>query len=233
MTTGSPTSAQTSREAQILTAWHANAAPWAAVVRNGQIASRRQVTDAAVIGAVTRLRPATVIDLGCGEGWLARALTARGLSVLGVDAVPALIDAALAHGDGWYASMDYAAIADGALEETADAVVCNFSLLGGDSVAAVLQAMPRLLNLGGALVIQTLHPPTACGDAVYEDGWRDGTWAGIEGDFGPAPPWYFRTTESWVRLLEHSGLRLVELDEPTWPGTAQPASLLLVARRAD
>lgn len=137
-------------ERRIITAWHHNAAPWTAVVRDGRIASRRQVTDAAVIDAVCNLQPATVIDLGCGEGWLVRALTARGLSVLGVDAVPALIDAATAQGGGRFTCLDYAAIADGVLAETADVVVCNFALLGGDSVARLLGAVPRLLNPQGA-----------------------------------------------------------------------------------
>jgi 2-polyprenyl-3-methyl-5-hydroxy-6-metoxy-1,4-benzoquinol methylase len=217
-------------EAEILTAWHRDAAPWTAVVRDGQIASRRQVTDAAVVNAVCGLQPVTVMDLGCGEGWLVRALTARGLSVLGVDAVAALIDAADAQGGGRYICLDYAAIAEGALRETADAVVCNFALLGGDSVAALLQAVPRLLNPGGALVIQTLHPRAALSGGPYQEGWRDGTWAGIKGDFGPAPPWYFRTLESWERLLHDSGFSHITRREPCWPETGEPASLLLVAR---
>ena len=217
-------------EVEILKAWHHNAAPWTAVVRDGRIASRRQVTDAAVIDAVCNLQPVTVTDLGCGEGWLVRALTVRGLSVLGVDAVPALIDAATAQGGGRFTCLDYAAITDGVLAETADVVVCNFALLGGDSVVRLLGAVPRLLNPAGALIIQTLHPRAACGDGPYQDGWRDGTWAGIEGDFGPAPPWYFRTVESWARLLRDSGFSHLTRHEPCWPATGAPASLLLVAR---
>ena len=39
-----------------------------------------------------------VLDLGCGEGWLARALAAGGLDVTGVDGAPALVEAATAAG---------------------------------------------------------------------------------------------------------------------------------------
>ena len=219
-------------EAQILAAWARNARPWTTVVRSACIASRRDVTDAAVVDAVCQQQPATVIDLGCGEGWLVRALVAQGLVVLGVDGIPELIEAARAAGGGRYRCLDYAAVAAGGLDETADVVVCNFSLLGGASVDELMHTVPTLLNPGGALIIQTLHPVTACGDAAYEDGWRDGTWAGIEGDFSPAPPWYFRTVRSWERLVADSGLTCIERQEPMWSATGQPASLLMVARRA-
>jgi 2-polyprenyl-3-methyl-5-hydroxy-6-metoxy-1,4-benzoquinol methylase len=36
--------------------------------------------------AVLRDKPASVLDVGCGEGWLARALSAHACRVTGVDA---------------------------------------------------------------------------------------------------------------------------------------------------
>src|SRR5690606_8793522 len=85
-------------DARILEAWRANAAPWTDAVRAGRIASRRQVTDRAIIDAVSAQRPHTVLDVGCGEGWLARALATRGMTVTGIDAVPALVEQARAGG---------------------------------------------------------------------------------------------------------------------------------------
>ena len=35
-----------------------------------------------------------MLDIGCGEGWLARALEAEGIRVTGIDAVPGLIERA-------------------------------------------------------------------------------------------------------------------------------------------
>ncbi|MEW5305968.1 MAG: hypothetical protein WDW36_008476 [Sanguina aurantia] len=84
------------RDSEIIDAWHANAAPWTVAVRAGDIASRRLVTDAAIIDAVLARAPRTVLDVGCGEGWLARALACRDIDVTGIDVVQALIDQARA-----------------------------------------------------------------------------------------------------------------------------------------
>ncbi|WP_229425268.1 hypothetical protein [Massilia sp. Se16.2.3] len=91
-----------------------------------------------------------------------------------------------------------------------------------------MRAAPGYLRPGGTLIVQTVHPLMACGDAPYLDGWRPGSWAGFSDAFRDAPPWYFRTLGSWVALFAGSGLRLTELHEPLHPDTGKPVSLLLV-----
>ena len=219
----------TDKNQAVLNSWHRNAAPWVTAVREEQIESRKRCTDQAVIDAVMGAAPASVLDIGCGEGWLCRALAERGVRVAGVDAVPELVDAARASGPGDFRAVTYEQIAEGALDLQVDVAVSNFALIGKESVEGVLHAAPALLKPGGSFVIQTLHPVVACGDAPYIDGWREGSWAGFSDDFTDAPPWYFRTTESWVRLLNNSGLQLHELREPVHPDTGRPASLILIA----
>lgn len=209
--------------------WIPNAAAWTAVVREGRIGTRVRVTDQAVIDAVLARGPRSVLDLGCGEGWLARALAARGVAVIGVDGVPALVEAAQQAGGGDFRVLSYEAIGDGALDVQVDVVVANFALLGERVVERLVAQVPRLLAAGGAFVVQTVHPWVASGDGPYEDGWREGSWAGFGPEFGAAPPWYFRTTGSWAALLVGAGLRVVEIEEPVDPDTGRPASLLLTA----
>jgi len=216
------------RETAILRVWHDHAAPWTRAVREQAIASRRLVTDAAIVEAVLARRPQRVTDVGCGEGWLLRALAAHGIDGLGIDAVPALIDTARAAGSGRFVTMDYAAITAGSLDERADVVVCNFSLLGEASVDRLLAAIPPLLAPGGALLIQTLHPWSACGEGAYRDGWREGSWAGCGEGFGEAAPWYFRTFAGWMRSFASAELRLVSMHEPIHPHSGRPASVIFV-----
>ncbi len=214
---------------KIIESWERNASPWTSAIRDAAIPSRVQCTDQAIIDAVLSRAPRSALDLGCGEGWLARALAAREVEVTGVDVVRELIEAAKRRSPGAFRVMSYKAFAEHGLGAAFDAVVCNFSLLGESSVEDVVRAAPQHLCHGGALVIQTLHPVSACGDAPYRDGWRKGSWDGFGTSFTDPAPWYFRTLESWVALIVESGLRLCELREPTLPGSDRPASVILIA----
>jgi 2-polyprenyl-3-methyl-5-hydroxy-6-metoxy-1,4-benzoquinol methylase len=216
-------------DAKIVDSWHTNAAPWTAAIRNDEIESRRLVTNAAIVDSVTGRRPRSALDIGCGEGWLSRALSERGIDVVGTDVVPALVDQARAAGGGEFHVASYDDLARGALDRRFDVGVANFSLIGRETVDALVGAAPALLTPGGAFIIQTLHPVVATGEHPYVDGWRPGSWAGFSAAFSDPAPWYFRTTETWIRLLVSSGLRLVEIREPLHPRSGKPASLILVA----
>ncbi|MCA0375424.1 MAG: class I SAM-dependent methyltransferase [Gemmatimonadetes bacterium] len=231
-------------DARVVRSWQRNAAPWTRAVREGAIGSRIAVTNAAILDTVRAVRPRTVLDIGCGEGWLSHALAADGMICAGVDVVPALVEQArLAHPAGTppgdYRVASYEDIADGALTDPArladwrgrfDVAVSNFALIGDDAVARMLAAVPALLAPAGHLIIQTLHPVVAGGDAPYVDGWREGSWSGFSDDFTDPAPWYFRTIASWIALVHAAGFQLVALHEPIHPGTGRPASLVLCAR---
>ena len=219
-------------DAKIIDSWLKNAAPWTSAVREEQIESRRLVTNQAIVDAVVERRPATALDIGCGEGWLARALHGYGVRVTGVDVVPALIDEARQLGGGDFRVASYEEIATGTVIARADVVIANFSLIGDESVSRLLARAPGLLTPTGALIIQTLHPLIATGDQPYRDGWRTGSWAGFSAEFTDPAPWYFRTVGSWVRLFAASGLRLIQVREPLHPTTGKPASIIFVVEAA-
>ena len=212
----------------ITRSWLANAQAWTGIVRSDGIASRRQGTNAAIVEAVAGLAPATLLDVGCGEGWLCRTLSARGIEAVGIDVSRPLVDAARAAGGGRFEAMAYedlAAAAPGL--GRFEAVACNFALLDED-LAPLLQAVHGLLAPGGRLVVQTVHPWGACGDEPYRDGWRLETFEGFGAQVFPeAMPWYFRTLASWHAALAAAGFRLVALREPSHPDTGRPLSLLM------
>lgn len=217
-------------EAQLLHSWHRNADAWTHVVREALLESRRLVTDQAIIDAVLDGRPASVLDIGCGEGWLVRALAERGIQAMGVDAVPVLIAQACEAG-GRFSVASYEDIIAGKLAQCTDTLVCNFSLLGKASVEQLLAALPSMLEANGRLIVQTVHPLVACGEQAYVDGWRTENWAGFGAAFPAPAPWYFRTLASWVALFTRTGWRVCELREPVHPQTRRPASVIFIAER--
>jgi 2-polyprenyl-3-methyl-5-hydroxy-6-metoxy-1,4-benzoquinol methylase len=217
-------------DARIVESWRKNASPWTAAVRQNQIASRALVTNQAVVDAVLSRSPHTALDIGCGEGWLSRALTQHGIHTIGIDVVPALIEEARRAGGGEFRLVSYEEIADSELDVKVDVAVANFSLIGKESVEGVVRRTPALLNAGGSLVIQTLHPVFSCGEEPYADGWRQGSWSGFSEQFSDPAPWYFRTMETWVGLLTDSGFRILEKREPVHPDTGRLASVIFIAQ---
>ncbi len=206
----------TANDDKISRSWIANADAWTSAVRERRIESRRVATDAAIVNAVLDQNPKTVLDLGCGEGWLARAL--HGLNVTGIDGSPALIEAAKELGGGEFHAMPYRELAS--LNRTFDVAVANFSLFE-ENIDDLLAAIPAR-----TLIVQTAHPSFA-----EADGWQVETFANFEGAFQEPMPWYFRTKESWVATFETAGFELLEAREPSHPETGKPLSMIYVAAR--
>jgi 2-polyprenyl-3-methyl-5-hydroxy-6-metoxy-1,4-benzoquinol methylase len=218
-------------ERQIIRSWNTNAGPWARAIQAGNIRSRKVVTDKAILDAVLGVNPSRVVDLGCGEGWLARALSGSGVQVTGIDAVPELIAEAARLGGAEFQVCDYDTIASRRWRSASfSAAVCNFSLLGKESVESLLGGVGEYLDDPGYLIIQTLHPVCACGDHPYLDGWRPGNWLGFGTEFSDPAPWYFRTLESWWAMLRRSGFELQECLEPTAPAAITPASVIFICK---
>lgn len=207
--------------------WTRNAGRWTEAVRGGRIASRAQATDAAIVKAVASRRPRRLLDVGCGEGWLVRAVRARcGCEAVGMDACAPLVAAAgAADPDGRYVVASYDDLVAGraAVGTGFDAVVFNYALLDAKVVPVLAAARARLAP-GGAILIQTLHPWTTA-DGDYRNGWRTEDFSAFEGEDWAPMPWYFRTLESWVGAFGAAGLRIAALAEPAAGG--RPLSLLL------
>ena len=214
--------------------WDDNAQAWTRTVRESRIESRRVATDRAIVDAVLQRKPVRVLDVGCGEGWLCRALRQHGIICTGVDGSSDLIQAArAADPDGSYHLLRYedsdrltVVVKPGSI----DVAVCNFALLHED-VQAILGAVRAVLRPGGALLVQTVHPWTASEGYDYADGWRTENFAWSECRFPKAMPWYFRTLESWVSTIREVGFVLDHVTEPTHPHSKTPLSLLLSAVR--
>jgi 2-polyprenyl-3-methyl-5-hydroxy-6-metoxy-1,4-benzoquinol methylase len=216
----------------IIRSWQKNTSPWIAAIRDAEIVSRIEVTNKAVIDTIKSSRPTSLLDVGCGEGWLIRELADSNINALGIDAIAEFIKFSAQAGKGRFRQLAYEDVSYQALNEKFDVIVCNFSLLGYESVEHLFSQVPALLNDGGFFIVQTLHPKVVADTGPYEDGWREGSWDGFSAQFVDPAPWYFRTLESWQSLFSKSGFDRLEFIEPLNPETNLPASIIFVARQS-
>lgn len=93
------------------------------------------------------------------------------------------------------------------------------------------QTVADINRPGGTVVVQTVHPSAGHDGHGSTNGWRIETFACTGQAFPESMPWYHRTRESWLAVLENAGLMIGTVAEPQHPGTGAPLSLLIAASR--
>jgi ubiquinone/menaquinone biosynthesis C-methylase UbiE len=147
-------------------AWEAVAAEWAEFVRRG--------TDTPYTwnsGAFLGLLPAPgrlTVDVGCGEGRLARQLAAHGYRVVAFDVSPTMVRlASEADPQGDYRVADAAALP--LVDGEADLVVAFMSLQDVDDVGSAIREAARVLEPRGRMCLAVLHPVFSAGEIQGEE----------------------------------------------------------------
>ncbi|MCG8383483.1 MAG: class I SAM-dependent methyltransferase [Gammaproteobacteria bacterium] len=213
----------------IIESWRKNANAWVDTIKNEKIISRTEVTNHAILSAVLSHKPSHLLDIGCGEGWLIRELSKSNVACTGMDVIPEFSEHVESSG-GRFKQLAYEAFKLGVFDKKFDVIVCNFSLLGKESVENVIEQSVGVLNTTGTLIVQTVHPiESSCSDD-YTDGWRKGSWEGFDEAFTDPAPWYFRTLESWKILFNQAGFDQLNVTEPCHPQTGKKMSVLFEAK---
>lgn len=151
--------AKTGLENAIQQRWDEVAAWWAEHVQ--QDLNRAEVLLPRLLLLLGDLRGKRVLDAGCGEGILARALRARGADVIGVD-FARVLDFARQEEQRRPLGITYAEANIARLhllpEQSFDVIVCNLVLQGWPEIVGPLKEFRRLLVTGGTLLMTVHHP---------------------------------------------------------------------------
>lgn len=200
----------------IIRSWEENAGEWNRLIDKAKIASRN-FTDNAILRFTFSLNGENILDIGCGEGWLTRALANKGRTVTGVDATAELIAKAKQKGPGHYYQLTYAEIVSGKNIPNApfDIIVFNFSIYDEDKpLIKLLDNLSICLKATGKIVIQTLHPFYLIQKELpYQSQWMQNAWEGLPGNFTNGHKWYARTMEDWISVFKRAGLQLNNIKE--------------------
>tara|TARA_R110002126_G_scaffold3150_5_gene17598 strand:+ start:3822 stop:4484 length:663 start_codon:yes stop_codon:yes gene_type:complete len=204
-------------ENDIIKSWNKNALEWIKVIDNADIESRK-FTNKAILDLIGNSPAIKILDVGCGEGWLTRSLGTMGKFVVGLDAIPELLENAKIKGDGTYYQMSYEDIILGKPipESPFDAAVFNFCLYQREGLSQLLKQVKKSLSENGYIAIQTLHPYFLLQNNLeYKSQWINDSWKGLPGNFSDGHSWYARTFESWMSAFKKAGLQLHQLQEVT------------------
>jgi len=145
-----------------------------------------------------------VLDLGCGDGALTAKLVAMGVSVVGVDASPAMVEAARQRG------IDARLMRGEELtfEREFDAVFSNAAVHWMKPPARVAHGIRRALRPGGRMIVELGGAGNnATLDHELYPLLRE---RGLDG--AALSPWYFPTADEYRALLERTGF-IVDLAE--------------------
>ena len=206
--------------------WHEYAAEY------GQFIARREQADlerdAILCRMLDRLGDLTgreVLDAGCGEGFLARVLAARGARVTGLDLSPRLVQMARAKDP--HGAIDYR-VAD--LSRPLPELAERFDRIGSHLVlndvadhrgfAATLASLARP---GARIVLAFNNPYSSVVREHIVDYFANGA-LGVYGGMsaqGVKAHYYHRTLEEYLDAFLSTGLRLaklVDVPEPERPG---------------
>lgn len=203
------------REEEIVKAWKANATQWIDAVRNEGVRDFCSATQRILLDTIKQYSTPVdrVLDVGCGEGWLANRLAEEGYRAVGVDISETLLEEARKNGRAKFLHSNQNELNVTQLGMF-NVIICNFSLFGDSSVEDFCKSIKWLLQEDGKCIIQTLHPLQPFSNEKYETGWIKGTWANLRGSFSAPPPLYFRTIEGWSKLFSDAGLCILNIVEP-------------------
>jgi SAM-dependent methyltransferase len=114
----------------------------------------------AVLSLLPPLAGTRVLDAGCGPGWYAEQLAARGADVTAFDAAPRFVELTRARvgGRARVLQADLARPLDFAADAAFDLVLSTLALHYVEDWDAMLRELARVLRPGGHLVFSTHHP---------------------------------------------------------------------------
>ena len=237
-------------------AWDANAEFWVRIIREHRDRYRTELTDSAVLTAIGGVAGLDILDVGCGEGYMARELASRGAhQVTGIDSSREQVkaaEAAMVPGTSFSESnaddLRFPA-------ESFDLVLANHVLNDLPDIAVPICEFARVLRPGGRFVSLMLHPCFYEANAERTPGSHMLSASEyftrrsvrlpfeVDGLTSPAAATsWVRPLESYTEALTRNGLAITQLTEPhpseqlasgQWwkENFPRPLFLLIVARK--
>ena len=220
-------------EKNILQTWEENAPAWIQSIQDEEITSRKLMTNQAIIEAILSIHPKTILDVGCGEGWLCRAMTEKKIQATGIDGISELIIQAQEKGTEKYFTISYQHILANKKNDlkTYDAAVFNYSIFEKEIIFKLFIELKKYLTENGKIIIQTISAKNELFQQRPADGWMEEKWNGLNNHYRTPFTWYYRSESEWLDLFKSTGFLFLSKKEIIHPETNKNFSAIYIAQK--
>ncbi len=223
-------------DADVQSNWNTNADRWDAGYDDDGDPNRRYQSDEPMLALLGDVDSQRILDVGSGNGYLARKLTRAGAIVTGIELSDRFLEIAKAREDKERLGIDYyhgsAADMDFLPDEHFDKAVSNYVLMDIRDYTAALRQVYRVLQPGGCFVVVISHPCFSSGPRGWlvpapdsprreerfafrvDSYFHRGPYLGQWGDLDPVLSFHRPLTDYWQAFVS-AGFVVDGFEEPS------------------
>lgn len=213
--------------------WEKKAVEWNAWIGLDGDCNRRFSSDPVLWRMLGEVAGRSILDAGCGNGYLSIKLARKGARVIGIDWAAGNIELAQQNAASGMTDVDFRV--DSCMElstintESIDCIVNNYVLMDLPDAEAAVRSFYRVLKPGGQTAIVICHPcfsvpggPQKQPDGTVQYHWlrsyfEQHHWRENWGPFSTDFIFYQRPLSYYWRIFKETGFAVVDFDEPTLP----------------
>ncbi len=207
--------------------WNRVADDWRLQVGDDGDSNRRLHSDPVLWKFAGDVSGRTVLDAGCGTGYLSKKLRDRGALVTGIDFSERMIEVARAKNPAIDFRVDSCSALATIDDEHFDMVIANYVLMDTPDLRATMEAFNRVLQTDGVAILVFCHPCFPQGRATVSENsaeisycWSfpyfeprkctDPPWAHFTSEF----IWFHRPLSDYWKAFIAAGFVVVDFEEP-------------------
>lgn len=169
----------------------------------------------------------TVLDAGCGTGYLSRQINSMGAKAIGIDFSESMVEIARAKSADIDFRVDSCCTLSTVDDASIDVLVSNYVLMDTPNLEETLHAFHRVLKANGRAILIFSHPCFPQGQAIDspdDEGVRyqwnlpyfeqrkcvDPPWAHFKSEF----VWFHRPLSDYWKAFQQAGFEVTDFEEP-------------------